>query len=109
MLAELKKSALTDENSAFENDRPPDTSLRRFSAVGAENPIRPLDDCAYETFSLILLADFAYPDFVILLLVYGSLPFSPYSCTLIKSDALSRFSCVDTMPQFKQPMGWAGV
>jgi len=52
-------------------------------AVDTENPIRPLDACAYETCSLILLSDFAYPGFVILLFVYGSLPFSPYSCTLI--------------------------
>ena len=51
--------------------------------VDTENPIRPLDACTYETYSLILLADFAIPDFVILLLVYGSLPFSPYPCTLI--------------------------
>jgi hypothetical protein len=29
----LKKSALTDENSAFENDLPPDAPPRRFSAL----------------------------------------------------------------------------
>jgi hypothetical protein len=55
----------------------------RLATVDTENPIRPLDACTYETYSLIPLADFAYPDFVTLLLVYGSLPFSPYTCTLI--------------------------
>jgi hypothetical protein len=46
--------------------------------VDAENTIRPLDACTYETCSLKLLADFANPVFVILLLVYDSLPSSPY-------------------------------
>ena len=53
------------------------------TVVDTENAIRPLDACTYETCYLILLADFANPDLVILLLVYGSLPFSPYTCTLI--------------------------
>jgi hypothetical protein len=60
--------------------------------VDTENPIRPLDARTYETYSLILLADFANPDFVILLLVYGSLPFSPYPCMLILCASLSVFS-----------------
>src|SRR5262245_10544925 len=51
--------------------------------VDIGNPIRPLDACTYETCPLILLADFAYPNFVPLLLIYASLPFSPYPCTLI--------------------------
>jgi len=55
----------------------------RQSAVDTENPIRPLDACTYENCPLILLADFAYPNFVPLLLVYASLPFSPYPCTLV--------------------------
>ena len=53
------------------------------TSVDAENPVRPLDTCISETYSLILFADFANPDFVTLLPVYGSLPFSPYPCTLI--------------------------
>jgi hypothetical protein len=56
---------------------------RQTNPVDTENPIRPMHACTYEICSLILLADFAYPDFVILLLVYGPLPFSPYTCTLI--------------------------
>jgi len=59
--------------------------VRRRVAVDTGNPIRSLNACAYETCSLILLTDFANPVFVILLLVYGSLPFSPYTCTLILS------------------------
>jgi hypothetical protein len=71
--------------------------------VDTENPIRPLDACAYETCSLLLLADFAYPDFVILLLVYGSLPFSPYPCTLIHCATYRAY----TLGDFETPRCFA--
>jgi hypothetical protein len=46
------------------------TEIVLLRPVDTENPIRPLDACTYETCYLILLADFANPVFVTLLLVY---------------------------------------
>jgi hypothetical protein len=53
-----------------------------------------------KNWTIILLPDFANPDLVILLLVYGSLPFSTHPCTLISPEWAKRFiSDAQTTPK----------
>ena len=51
--------------------------------VPTENPIQPSDACTYKNYPLILITGVLNSDFLILLPLYGSLPFSPSPCTLL--------------------------
>ena len=48
-----------------------------------ENPIQPSDACTYKNYPLILPIGIRNSVFLILLPLYGSLPFSPSPCTLL--------------------------
>lgn len=48
-----------------------------------ENPIQPSDACTYKNYPLILPIGIRNSVFLVLLPLYGSLPFSPSPCTLL--------------------------
>src|SRR5262249_51657357 len=54
-----------------------------FPAVPTENPIQPSDACTYKNYPLILPIGIWNSVFLILLPLYGSLPFSPSPCTIL--------------------------
>src|SRR5262249_20628946 len=51
--------------------------------VPTENPIQPSDACTYKNYPLILPIRIRNSVFLVLLPLYGSLPFSPSSCSLL--------------------------